>query len=647
MGEGQSRRERARALLERWSHQGDPRAFLFGSESREVELQALLQAIATHDDETRLLDAIEDVSARAGRNIGAVVLLSDGADTGSSIELPALGKLGIRVHTVDLSAGNQVHDDSVAEVKADPVAFLRQDAKVQVVIRSSAGAGTTLPVSLMDGDRVVREGVAEIDEQGEGRIELTIQPPRLGRAVYRVVIPVAPDDAVPENNERAFLVRVIRDRLRALLVAGEPTWDVRFLRSFLKRDPSVDLVSFFILRTTSDLTMADSEELALIPFPTDELFREHLGSFDVVIFQNFDFGPYQMSEYLARIGEYVRRGGSFVMVGGDRSFGVGGYGNTPIADVLPVSLGNEQGAAATVLGPFQPRLVSELARHPLVALLPDPSANGALWRSLAPVEGANITYPIETRGKVLLTHPTHRTGGGGLLPILSVGEAEAGRVMALMIDTSWHWGITTGGVTGDASMHERFWDRALRWLARDPALEPSRVTTDRERYGPRGVVRVEGRYRDQRYVPATHADATLVIYDSVNHARDKRPVTTDAKAMIASELQAPEEPGAYRVVLVDAEGTNLAEEWFLVEAGGDELADPRPRPSLLRAIAEATGGQFIADPADAPPLDALDATRTQSLGVVRTAPFSSALIVGLLLLLLGTEWIVRRRWGRR
>ena len=87
---------------------------------------------------------------------------------------------------------------------------------------------------------------------------------------------------MPENNERAVLVRVTRDKLRVLLLCGAPTWDTRFLRAFLKADPSIDLITFFILRTSSDLTMASPEELSLIPFPTDELFREHLDSFDIV-----------------------------------------------------------------------------------------------------------------------------------------------------------------------------------------------------------------------------------------------------------------------------------------------------------------------------------------------------------------------------
>ncbi|HBQ09786.1 MAG TPA: hypothetical protein DEF51_00880, partial [Myxococcales bacterium] len=315
-------------------------------------------------------------------------------------------------------------------------------------------------------------------------VEIPFTPRRLGREVYRVSIPRTPEDAVPENDERAFLVRVVRDKLRVLLVAGQPSWDERYLRAFLKRDPATDLISFFILRNTSDLTMAGPDELALIPFPTDELFHEHLGSFDLVVFQNFEYGPYQMASYLPRIRDYVMRGGSFAMIGGPLSFHSGGYASTPIAEILPVEL-PPPGAPASqtvVTDPFQPRVRDGMERHPLIALVPDPVQNATLWSRLAPLVGANVVRAVRSEGAVLLDHPAARMEGGGPLPVLVLGTAGEGRTLALTTDTTWRWGITTGGETGDASTYERFWDRAIRWLSRDPALEPARVTTDRERY---------------------------------------------------------------------------------------------------------------------------------------------------------------------
>ncbi len=131
---------------------------------------------------------------------------------------------------------------------------------------------------------------------------------------------------------------MIRDRVRVLHLSGRPSWDERFLRSMLRRDPNVDLVSFFILRTETDEQPWNHNDLSLIPFPTFEIFEEQLRSFDLVIFQNFNYAPYGVEPFLPNVRDYVEGGGALAMVGGDLSFASGGYGATALRDVLPVEL---------------------------------------------------------------------------------------------------------------------------------------------------------------------------------------------------------------------------------------------------------------------------------------------------------------------
>jgi len=611
----------------------------------------LARRYAARDDDTRIGDSIRGVLDRDVRgDLGAVVVVSDGADMTKGARAAALASLGVRVHTVAVGASERLRDDAIARIDADPIAFLRQPARVRVVVRSVGGDTDTVVVTLRIGDQAVREAVAHLDDDGEGTVELPFTASQLGRTVYRVTIPLAPEDAVPENNERAFLVRVTRDKLRVLLVCGRPSWDERYLRAFLKRDPAIDLISFFILRTSSDLTMSSPDELALIPFPTDELFSEHLGSFDIVIFQNFDYGPYQMSGYLPRIRDYVMRGGSFAMIGGDLSFASGGYGETPIAEILPVTMpaSSTPETQAVVTDRFAPRIAVDAPRHPIIGLVADAAANTAAWSRLAPLEGANVISGLREKARALLVHPTHRDAQSHPMPVLAVGAAGRGRTLALATDTSYRWGITSAGTSGDASAYERFWDRALRWLARDPLLEPARITTDRERYGPSARIRVTAQLRDERYEAMGGRDVRVVIVDSSGHGVARASVRTDAEGGASAELRGPAEPGGYRAqAIVHGERAPIAEEGFVVEAGGDELADPRARPSLLREIARATGGAFYDDPAHAPELASFDATRTRVLGVAESRPFASPWAFALLVLLFGAEWIVRRAWGHR
>lgn len=628
-------------LLERWSADAENATLhRFGSELEPASFSDVEAASAPRADESALEAALDALAEgdRAGE-IGAVVIVSDGASRHDG-PLPDLD--GRKIHAVAVGS-DELRDDALATLEADPVGFLRTPAEVRVTVRR-LGAGGVVPVTLRQGDEVVTEVTVDVPEGEAREVSLPFTPRRLGRSVYTVSIPHAPDDEVPQNDERSFLVRVERDRLRVLLVAGEPTWDVRFLRAFLKRDPSIDLISFFILRTASDLTMASPDELALIPFPTDELFREHLGSFDVLLFQNFDFGPYQMAGYLPRIRDYVRRGGSFAMVGGEKSFESGGYAGTAIADVLPVLLPpvGTPPSRLVVEGRFSPRVEPALVRHPLLALAPDPAASLTAWSRLAPLEGMNRVVGVRENATVLLTHTNES------LPLLVTGTAEEGRVLALTTDTAWRWGPTTGGLHGDASAFERFWDRALRWLARDPSLEPAQITTDRERYGPEGRVRTSAVLRDARYQPLTAETIRFEVRrDGEDEPLVQSDATTDAEGRVEVALRAPSEPGAYRVsARRGSEVEPLASELFVVETGGDELADPRADLTRLQGLASATGGTFVSI-GGAGELTGFDATRTRRLGSRELAPFGTVWAFLAIVLLLAGEWWARRRSGAR
>ena len=643
-GRGGTRATEASDLVARWRKEGtvEPVVYGFGRTARVLERDEPRDAAAFHEDDTRVREALETVVREQGDALGAVVLVTDGADASSRWSVTDVAP-GVRVHAVAVGNAGAGADDAIVSVKADALAFLRESTEIEVGLRSTRLAGAPVVVTLRREGRVVVERSATLAMDGTARVVLPFTPDALGRAVYSVSIPLAADDAVPENNERVFLVRVERDKLRVLLVCGGPSWDTRFLRAFLKQDPTIDLITFFILRTPNDLSNASQDELSLIPFPTQELFEEHLRTFDIVIFQDFNYGPYEMATYLPRIRDHVRAGGSFAMLGGARSFAAGGYTGTPVAEILPVALD-----AGIAEGAFRPAPAPSMERHPLLELARDPVENTRRWAELAPLDGANRVARVFQGAHALLVHPDAKDADGNAMPVLAVGEANAGRTLALAVDSSWRWGFTTAGARGDPSAYERFWDRALRWLARDPLLDPSRVRTDRERYAPGAPVEVRALLRDAGYIPLADAKLELRLRDLAGKALRTTPVVADASGALVAELDAPNDPGGYAVgVGRPGEAAPLAEESFVVDAGGDELSDPRAQPEWLRTVARATGGRFVDGAGRAPKLADFDRTRSHAMGTVVRAPFATAPYFVFLVVLLALEWTLRRRWGLR
>lgn len=667
-GPGASRHDRAtellrrsRASLERLSDEHRVRVLAFSDELHEASLDRPLPPPAGG---TRLLEAIRQARARlAGRELGAVILVSDGVDHGriglsgrlAAADAAELARLGAPVHTVLLAEPRPIPDLSIAEVRMDPVGFVGDPVETDVLVHREGLPTRSVPVTLLRNGRVVAEETARFDAHGDGRVRFSFVPDRVGRAVYRVSVPLYDGDAVPDNNAHDVLLEVTRGRMRILLVCGRPSWDERFLRRTLQKDPSVDLVSFFILRTLTDLPLSSSEDLSLIPFPTQELFEKHLRTFDVVVFQNFDHGPYEVSEHLPRIRDWVKGGGAFVMVGGDLAFSSGGYGGTPIEEILPVTLvpGDRTSPELLDTALFRPVLTEEGGRHPITMLAPSGPDNARAWQELVPIEGANLLGGPAPGAVVLAEHPVLRTPSGARAPILVAREVGRGRTFAVATDSLWRWAFAQAEGGGDPRQYETLWDGALRWLTHDPALERLRVHTDREQYGPGARMDVRLDLRDRSFRPASGEAVTLDVIpmDGGASVASQSGVADEVGAFAAS-LSAPR-AGAYRIVaharLAAREGLPAeelsGEEVVLVEGASEEMAVLAPRPRVLRAIAKATEGRFVNADVDlgSLPVPPPRAARVESRE--DTPLLGRAWFLALVIACLSLEWAVRRRWG--
>jgi uncharacterized membrane protein len=458
-------------------------------------------------------------------------------------------------------------------------------------------------------------------------------------------------EALASNNSQVFTLKVIRDRVRVLHVCGRPSWGQRFLRSMLRLDPNVDLVSFFILRTeTDDQPWNAREEMALIPFPYKEIFEEQLKSFDLLIFDNFNYGPYHVEPYLPRVRDYIQAGGALAMIGGDLSFASGGYGGSALKDVLPVDLETipPAGERSFTTDSFKPKVTSEGRSHPVTSLSLDPHANDTRWGSLPALEGVNRVTRLRPGAAALLAHPALKSDGGKPAPVLAVTDAGKGRTLALLTDSAWHWGFVAAGTGDDGRTFQRFWEGAIRWLVRDPALTLLRLELDKVEYR-RGLpvtARVRSRHAD--YTPAGKTQVSLRLLPAEAIDRDKPlriiDVTTSQEGEAQLEL-AGLGAGAYRLVgEATIDGRALTEEQtFIVKTESRELEDVLSREAVLREIAALSGGEFRSDSFGEP---ALREPRSIRVGNPETIQlWSHPALLLLAIALLGGEWALRRRAG--
>jgi uncharacterized membrane protein len=587
-----------------------------------------------------LAAALGALAQGGGERPEAIVVVSDGrlsrpgADADAAALRHAVGTLGVPVHSVAV-AREAPRDAAIRSVRTAGAAVAHQPLGLLIEVACTGGlACDSLPVSVRElrhgvPPATLRSGAVKI-EDGVGSIELPVTLERAGTRVVEIAIDAPDGDRIQDNDVRRIAFSVTRDRVRLLHVAGRPTYDVRALRTWLKGDASVDLVAFFILRTDfSETETEDDSELALIPFPVDELFSEHLPSFDAVVLQDIHAVRYKLSAHLERLASYVESGGGLVLVGGKDAFAAGGYAGTALDRVVPVAM--SEAAEPFEGADFVPAWTRAGRAAPVTRALRD-----LFGDRLPELGGANVLGEPREGALVLWEHPRHLVGERRM-PVLALGEMRDGRSIALGVDTSFRLAFSEIGAEAAGRGHGALWDGLLGWLMRDPRFEAARVELERSC--------VAGEPVRLRLVPLPGAEGPLEV-------RIERLGST-ALAPIVKKLEAPAsgatridlgalEPGGWSVLvrIGAAPPTRLD---FACERGGAAWSDVRPDVERLERIAGVTGGRVVAPDQVAklplPPPAEIAAER-------HLTPLLPAWLWSLAAALsLGAHWVLRRRGG--
>lgn len=608
---------------------------------------------------TDLMAALRSIKAGeqggATKKLSGVLLFSDGADNAelqgglNSRAREALEDFEVPVSTF-LVGNAALKDLAIENVKVDDFAFVRNSITVEVEIRGRGFAGADVPVILSrEGSAVANKTVRLRSADDVQVVPFTFTPDQTGRFVYTVSMPVFPGEVVTDNNSRAFVLKVIRDRIRVLFVVGRPSWDERFMRGLLRQDANIDLISFYILRTLGDQPTSgfgsEERELSLIPFPTDEIFDEKLHTFDVVILQNFGYTEPGLSleRYEQNLADYVKNGGAILYIGGDRVLGEGRASLRSLAEALPV----EPVGTPANLELFRPRLTPEGLRHPVTALATGNLGTEAVWASLPNLPGANV---VRSRpgATVLLDHP-FQTVQGQNAPILALWDHGRGRSMALMVDSSWYWAFTAHASGAPTRHYDKFFGNALRWLVRDPELTTITLTADPPSVEPGKPVAGIVSARTPDYQPANGAQVRVeLISVETQKVIGTQTGTTTSDGVVRVEFPPPD-PGAYKLkatAKLETKELGTAEDAVAVRAVGPELSDASARADVLEEIAKRTGGKFFKLPQSGlpeipfldPPLVEVGRSKDQPL-------WDRWYYLVALVALLGVEWLLRRRFG--
>ncbi len=572
-------------------------------ESRgNTEVRQLRIGDASDDGGTAMMSALsEALKAEPLNRVAGIIAVTDGLvhDLDKAPDLPA------PLHV--LRTGESTDWDRKLTVKNAP-AFAILGEPIMLTLRiDDVGQGpdavnAPLEISVDGGTPQSFTIPLGVD------MEVPVTLPHGGRNVLQFTVPMAEDELTDRNNSAIVQINGVRDRLRVLLVSGEPHPGGRTWRNLLKSDSSVDLVHFTILRPPAKQDGVPVNELSLIAFPTRELFLEKIEDFDLIIFDRYKRRGILPALYLDNIVEYVRGGGAVLFSAGPDFATAQSLYRSTLSEIIPA------GPSALVIDqPFVPQVSDLGERHPVTAGLQDGSEWGE-WLRLIDV--------VPDRGQVIMT-------GAGERPLLVLDRVGDGRVALLASDQAWLW---ARGYDGGGPQLELL-RRLAHWMMGEPDLEEEALWA--EANGQRMRVMRRSLQDDVGEVTIEAPDGALVTLPLVETQPGQFEATFDGPDMGLYRLTngdhqaviglGPAAPKEFANVVADASGL----EPIVASMRGGILAVEEGVPSIrnVRAGRPAAGRGWVGiTPRDA--FETLSLTRTPLLPGWLVLLILSGFIVG-------------------
>lgn len=589
---------------------------------------------------TQIGKALREIADEAGTlPIGAVVLLSDGADNSSGIDrdsLSAVRSKRLPVNTVGFGREHLRNDVELDGFDIPTQALASSRLQAQFNIRQNGFAGKRATILITGGGKVLasHDVVLKDTPLQIETVEFDAGAPGV-KDIQAKVAPL-PGEENDKNNEVTRVLSVDGAKRRILYVEGEPRWEYKFLRRAVEDDPALHVTS--ILRTTQNKIyrqgITHPNELAEgFPSKPEELFD----------FQGLILGSVE-SEFFTTtqqelIKEFVdRRGGGLLFLGGRWSLSDGGYGVPPFAELLPVNLPKRKN---TFQRDFVAAELTDAGKQSLICRIEDnPEKSVDHWEVLpylANYQDAGTPKP----GAVVLARVNVR---GSRLPLLVTENYGRGRTAVFATGGSWRWRMQQPA--GDTSQ-EMFWRQLLRWLV---SATPSRVvaSTPTPQLADDGHIDLRAEVRDSNYLPTSDAEVQAKIINPDGSAEQValRPEPL-AQGIYSATWSAPKAGSYVAEVSATRAGQELGKDvvTFRREDGVAENFHQEQNRELLEKLASETGGRYYTSrnarrlPQEISYSEAGIATREMK-DLWDMPAFFLAVIA-----LRSAEWLLRRRWG--
>jgi len=614
-----------------------------GSAERSGSFPGELRRGNITDIENSLSQISEELSTVP---LAGIVLITDGADNRSN-DLPGLlsrfRARGIPIYSVGIGSEHFARDVEIVRVTAPGTVLKGTVVEAEVAIRSSGYPGQSAILTVTDQGNRLESREIVLGRNGEVKIfKVKLSGPLAGPRVFDFSLDPLPGENVVQNNKRSVMVRFQDDQPKILYIEGEPRWEHGSLRRAVQADENLHLVSM-VRQAEGNFLYQGVESPGDLDagFPVD---REELFRYRGLILGSVESSFFTLDQQ-RMISDFVsRRGGGFIMLGGRSAYAQGGYAETPIEDMLPLRLTGTGGAAPEFYNlEFKVRLTDYGEQHPVCRLSLQEDLNRKRWEEAPALRGFSATAGPKPGATVLARGivPENRNLNPVILAFQRFGR---GRAVSFTAASSWLWRMEQDY---EDNFHALFWRQMLRWLVTD-VPDPVNISVRNRTYSPDETAVFQIEANDAAFMPLNNVRVSTYV-EAPSGQRTTVPMDWESEQDgNYSGTFKPSEEGIHRVyseVFRGNESLGSAETQFRVSESAEEFHQASMNSGLLRRLSQETGGRYY--PADDLSTLADDISYTET-GVSRLEekdlwdmPFLFLLLIGLI----STEWILRKRKG--
>jgi uncharacterized membrane protein len=615
------------------------RLYEFGKEPERI---ADTSHVTPNASATRIGDTLERVLAESSSlPLGAIVMLSDGADNSGGIDLAtiaAIRRQRIPVHTIGFGKEHPEKDVEVTDVVVPARALPKSRLAALVTLQSYGLKGEKTKILVKDNGKVLASQDVTLRADGESQTEsVAFNVGDAGPKSLEIAVqPIGGENA--NNNAVTRLVNVENRKPRILYFEGEPRWEYKFIRRAMDDFGEIELAS--MVRTTQNNILhqypAGMGEHDLEDFPAkpEELFP----------FQGLIIGSVEANYFTPTqqqlIHDFVdRRGGGLLLLGGRATLSDGGYVGSPLADLVPTKLPATRGTFHRIYTGVE--LTPQGAQSTICRLDDDPARNAAKWKSIPQVADYQEVGDPKPGATVLLSSAP---SGKRKEPLLVTENYGRGRTALFATQGSWRWKMWLDHAD---KTHATFWQQLFRYLVTDT---PGQVTSSTPKQmlsdDTRVPVRVE--VKDKEFKPVTNAKVQVRFMSPDGTSATMELMPQPLEEGVYSGEWSAEKPGTYVAeVIAGREQEELGHDvlTFRREDGVAENFHTSQNRELLEKLSEQTGGRYY-KPSEASKLASEISYSEAGITTRETRDLWDMPVVFLLVLgIRASEWVLRRRWG--